>query len=70
MNPEDFNKELNPEANISLYEFELRCVRTGGLRGQWRWMDPVEPHRHTLKPSEAFDFKQLAAAYLFSILRK
>ena len=51
MNHEDFNKELNLEANISLYEFELRCVRTGGLRGQWHWMDPVEPHRHTVKPS-------------------
>jgi hypothetical protein len=53
------NKEFNPEADIQLYEFELRCVRTGGWRGEWRW---IVLHRHSAKPNVAFDFNQPAAA--------
>jgi hypothetical protein len=29
------NKELNPEADIRLYELEHCCIRAGGLQGEW-----------------------------------
>src|SRR2546429_4822055 len=45
------NKELNPEAEIQSYEFEFRCVRTGGSRGEGRWMDPVVLHCHSATAS-------------------
>jgi hypothetical protein len=61
------NKELNPEADIQLYEFELPSVRT------WRVAVASPPQRHSIKPNIAFGFNLPAIAELlnlFSILRK